>query len=164
MIRGRNIYLRAVLPSDAPLILNWENNPEFWHITEHAGPFQLEDIQKFIEDSCNLHRNGQLRYMILNIDKTPIGAVDLFDYRHQDHSAGIGVLIADHDCRGKGHATDAILTLLEHLRKTQEVRVLNCIIFPDNIASIKLFLRCGFLKTGVDLFKGKVVNRYQHKL
>jgi diamine N-acetyltransferase len=159
-IRGQKVYLRKVSSQDASLILEWENNPNFWDITENEGPFTLEDINYFIKSSTSLDASGQLRYMVVNLDNCVVGAVDLFDYNPMTQSAGVGILIAKSEDRTQGYATDALMTLIRHARNGVQLKQLHCIIYPSNIASIKLFSRCGFVPSGITTFKGKQVQRY----
>jgi diamine N-acetyltransferase len=159
-IRGTKIYLRKVSSQDASLILEWENNPDFWDITENEGPFTMEDINHFIQSSNSLEVSGQLRYMVSNLDDCIVGAVDLFDYNSITQSAGVGILIAKAEDRAVGYATDALMTLIRHARSGVQLKQLHCIIYPSNIASIKLFSRCGFEPSGITTFKDKPVHRY----
>lgn len=164
MIQGEKIFLRKVELSDAKTILAWENNPAFWHITETPGPFSLREIQDFINHSSNLTESGQIRYMIFFAEDNPIGAVDLFDYNPISLSAGIGVLIANEGFRSQGFATDAIRTLIQEISKKSCLKELNCIIYPDNLASIRLFSKLGFKKGSTRQFKGADVFHYSISL
>src|SRR5688572_1960712 len=80
MIRGQSVYLRPALPEDALTILEWENNPVFWHVTETPGPFTLQEILRFINDNSDLFVSGQIRLLICTInDNRKVGMLDLFD-------------------------------------------------------------------------------------
>jgi len=158
--KTKEIKLRKVDISDASTILKWENNPEFWAITENAGPFQIADILEFIKQSGDLLTNGQQRYMVLDKDDAPIGALDLFGYNELLRSAGVGILIAEVVNRNKGFAHTAICMILSELKKDGAVKQLHCIIHPDNIPSIRLFSGLGFIEIGKEIFKGREVVRY----
>ncbi len=152
--------MREVSEADVDIILKWENTPEFWDITENEGPFSRSDIAEFVKQSSSLTVSGQQRYIILNYNNESIGAVDLFGYNPIKQSAGIGILIADKENRNAGLATDALNTLIQFLKKENLIKELNCIIYPENIASIRLFLQAGFKKTARETFKGREVTRY----
>lgn len=156
----QQIRLRKVELEDAAIILKWENTPEFWAITENIGPFQMTDILEFIKQSNDLFTYGQQRYMILDKEDTPVGALDLFGYNKRLHSAGIGILIADVINRNKGYAYTALSLIISELKKTSRIKQLYCIIHTENTASIKLFLSHGFEKVGYESFKGREVMRY----
>lgn len=164
LIKGESIHLREVDSEDAEVILRWENNPEFWEITEDHGPFTLEEIKDFIHRCKSLISDGQQRFMILDSDFEAIGMVDLFAYDKMLRSAGVGILIADKQNRRLGYGKDALKTLIEFLQKKSLLNKLNCTIYPENTASIKLFLSCGFIPDGQGSFKGRKVNYYTHKL
>lgn len=158
------IFLREVNKQDAETILMWENNPEFWDVTENEGPFSLSDIEEFVSKSNSLENSGQIRYMIIDSNEKTIGAIDLFEFNNKYRTAGIGILIADNENREKGIATEALKTVIASLKKNGLVKELHCIIHQDNIASIKLFLRCGFELTGESIFKKKQVNNYRRRI
>jgi len=146
--------------ADATTILKWENTPEFWAITENIGPFQMSDIIEFIKQSNDLLTDGQQRYMILDKDDIPIGALDLFGYNKLLRSAGIGILIADVINRNKGFAYTALSLIISELKKTSTIKQLHCIIHTENTPSIRLFSGLGFIEIGKEIFKGREVVRY----
>lgn len=164
MYKGNKTYLRSVKLEDAKIILKWENNPEFWDITENEGPFSYEDILSFIKQSDNLTESGQQRFMILNLQKEPIGAIDLFGYNNTHKSAGIGILIGEKENRNSGLATDALSTLLLEMKQLKMINELHCIVYTNNIASIKLFKQAGFQESGNETFKGRDVIRFVREL
>lgn len=156
MIEGNQIFIRPIQLTDAAEMLDWENNPELWKVTETPGPFLLSDIENFIKTSNDLFQHGQMRWIIC--EKTTlrkIGALDLFDYSAFEKTAGIGILIANPSDRKKGAAHEAISILIPKLRNTFRIEKLHCMIHADNKASIRLFEKNGFLKTNETSFKEK---------
>jgi len=165
MISGTSIFLRPAVREDAKVILEWENNPEFWPVTETPGPFEINDIRNFIKNSSDLFGSGQLRMLIcLKKDGSPIGALDLFDFNAKEAKAGIGILIGNACHRNKGIATEAINTLLGAMYTNLRLKKLECLIFPDNLPSIKLFEKCAFKASGVVHYKNKKAVRYTYCL
>jgi diamine N-acetyltransferase len=154
-IRGSKTTLRPVHMDDLNIIYNWENNPEFWGISEHSGTLTKNEIQEFIEISQDLEKDGQMRWMIQDLDGTVIGALDIFDFERLARSAGIGILIGESEDRRKGLAHDALNAFLEFQRSNGEIRQLICLIHKSNEASIALFVKNGFVKKGTKYFKGK---------
>ncbi|MEN9347498.1 MAG: hypothetical protein RLZZ77_1009 [Bacteroidota bacterium] len=163
MISSKNLYLRPVLRSDAPQILEWENDPSLWEVTETKGPFTLEDILYYIEQSNDLWENSQLRLMICdrNTDDV-IGAVDLFDFNAHLKKAGIGILIGNPTYRNRGFGFEALNALVTFATVDLRLHQLECIIHPDNHASIRIFEKCNFKPTGVSYFKDRRVIKFVH--
>jgi diamine N-acetyltransferase len=163
MISGSKTYLRPALLSDANTILKWENDPELWRFTETAGPFTQSDIVHFIQESNNLWQNGQLRLIIVEKEsETTLGALDLFEFSAHRKKAGLGILIGDKNKRQKGFAHDALIALVRTGLSDMKIETLECIIYPDNVPSIRLFERCGFKPVGLEFFKDNRVIRYRY--
>ncbi len=155
LIRGSLTYLRPIEADDLELISVWENNPEFWEISEHSGPLTSELLKAFIEGSSDMIRDGQIRYIIHDHDSNAIGALDIFDYDSHLKSGGIGILIAESEDRRKGFANDALHSFLAHQKITRELLLIRSLIHVSNNASIALFLKNGFRKMGTKYYKGR---------
>jgi len=91
----------------------------------------------------------QLRLIIeLREEKRPVGAIDLFDYDPYHNRAGVGVLIATMDDRGKGYASEALETLKKYCFEVLRFHQLWCNISASNHASLHLFTVAGFEVVG----------------
>jgi diamine N-acetyltransferase len=165
MWQGKKTFIRPVEVSDAPLILEWENNPEFWPMTAFPGPFILEDILQFIQSSQGLHKTGQVRWMVCECksDRT-VGAIDLFANEKQPRLAGIGVLIGALSDRNRGFAFDALNRIIQVAREELDLSELECLIYPDNHPSLRLFEKLGFVITATEWFKNRNAFRLRLKL
>jgi len=150
MLKGKNIYLRAVESSDATTLFIWENNPENWKVANTEIPFSMHGIHELIEQQSNIRHSGQVRFMIcLNADDFTIGAIDMYDVNFKHGYATVGIIIAEEKERRKGYALEAIELVKEYARDLLDLRNLQCTIHGDNAASIHLFEQAGFRKVGV---------------
>lgn len=156
--------LRPVKSEDLPFILEWENNPEMWPISETPGPFDEETIRDFIEMSGNLKNQGQERWVFFDYDKIPLGLIDLFSFDPQTKSAGIGIMVANSTDRKKGYAFDAIMTLIENLNENKKVSSLQALIYTNNEPSLKLFAKCGFEPKGTKFYRGRYAIQFVKNL
>lgn len=138
----------------------WENNAEFWEISEHEGPLSEEMIKEFISNSQDLIKNEQLRLIIHNEEGDAIGALDIFDYDAYLKSGGIGIMIAEKKNRNCGYAHDALSAFLEFQIKKNEIILYRALIHIDNEPSLSLFIKNGFRKTGTKYFKGKEASQF----
>ena len=155
MIFGNITFLRRVKSEDFPFIMEWENDPEMWPISETPGPFDEKTIRNFIDLSGNLEIDAQERWVIFAHNNRPVGLIDFFSFDSSSKSAGIGIMIAKKTDRRHGFAYDAIMTMLENLRESARVNSLRALIYTDNEPSIKLFGKCGFDAKGTKYYRGK---------
>ena len=149
MLRGRVVRLRAVEPEDVDVMYRWENDPAVWRVSGTLAPFSRHALMQFVEEQrLDLYRTGQLRLIIENPEGTAVGTLDLFEFDPLHRRAGIGILIYDAAQRGRGYASDALETLRDYARETLGLHQLWCDVGADNEASLRLFDRAGFVRTG----------------
>ena len=149
-LKGQKIRLRAVEPSDAKLIFEWENNEQNWQLSQTLVPFSMHTIKQYVETaSDDIFEAKQLRLMIVDLksEKT-IGSIDLFDFDAYNLKAGVGILINDKTDRKQGFAKESLELLKEYSKEFLGLKQLYCNISIDNKASIALFENCDFVKTG----------------
>ena len=64
MLKGENIYLRALEPSDADLIFRWENNPSNWKISGTLLPFSKHLIEQYVNSLINMTQISMVSLLI----------------------------------------------------------------------------------------------------
>jgi diamine N-acetyltransferase len=147
--KGEKIFLRALEPSDADVLYNWENDSENWHVSNVITPFSKSILRQFVEGIQDIYTNKQLRLMIcLNSNGEPVGSVDLFDFEPFHLRAGIGIIIAEKDQRQKGLASEALDLLTEYCFSVLLLHQLYCNIEANNLLSVELFKSRGFEVVG----------------
>jgi diamine N-acetyltransferase len=164
MIPGQKTYLRPPVAADVELMVAWENLPEVQAVSEHTGVLKRKDIEDFLSQSTDLFSDGQMRLMICqSSNHEAIGIIDVFDYNPALGKAGVGILIGDAEKRGKGMASDALKALMTFGKSTLKLKRIECLIFPDNSPSRRLFEQNGFKPHGVEFYKNKKAVRYAHE-
>lgn len=154
-LSGKNTRLRAIEPADLEIIYEWENDPENWLISNTITPFSRHVLSRYIEQAHkDIHEARQLRLMIDLMDesgnsKETIGTVDLFDFDPVHERAGMGILIANQENRMKGFAYESLSILIRYAFETLHLHQLYCNISNDNVASLNLFAKLGFLQIGI---------------
>ncbi len=147
MISSNHITLRALEPSDADLLYEWENQMELWPVSNTLVPFSRYQVQKYIEhSSLDLYQTKQLRLMIDLRDKESprsVGMLDMFDFDPYHSRAGVGILIHKPE-RQSGYAKEALTLFLDYAFNHLALHQLYCNISSDNSASIRLFESLGF--------------------
>jgi diamine N-acetyltransferase len=150
------VILRKLEKSDVNLILNWENNTDNWEISDNDSPYSFEDIEELIS-SMNYHKGTtQMRFIIV-FDGANVGAIDLFDIDYKEHTAYIGILIADLEYRRRGFGLSAI-QLIENEAFSIGVSVVKAKIHSSNESSKQLFKKAGFEKSSCE----KSINTKNH--
>ena len=151
--------IRKLTPDDFELIFAWENSEDLWAVSDESGPFSREQIHAFMQ-RC-LHANPTVvdRWIITDEKQMPIGVLDLFHLDEVLKTASIGIFIAEHAHRLKGHAGRALHLMLEKL-KERKWNFIKALIHCDNTASIRLFTAAGFSAGGEQLHKGKRARQY----
>jgi len=150
-MKYKNIKLRALEPEDLELLYDWENDDNYWSISNTVSPFSRFTLKRYIENSHrNIFETGQQRFMIDHVeDKITIGTIDVFDFDPFHKRAGIGILIADNSYRRKGYASMSLICLINYCFKTLQLHQLYCNILACNTVSINLFKKHGFVEIGI---------------
>jgi diamine N-acetyltransferase len=149
-LKGKNIALRALEPSDVDLLYRWENNNALWAVSLTEEPFSRFVLDEFVNSAHNdIYTNRQLRLMVINADGTEtIGTADLFDFDPQHDRAGIGIYIHE-DHRRTGYAQECVTLLKQYAFDTLHLKQLYVNVNKGNKASLALFERGGFEKSGL---------------
>ena len=150
-IKGEKIILRSVDSSDIDTILLWENSSAEPLYGVYEEQFTREDVVQFIENQqrFSLAENGQLRLMICSHEGERLGALDLTEY--DGEKAFVSILIFDLDNRRKGFAENALRIMIDYA-KSLGLHTLYANILPENLPSISLFKKVGFVKENGNRF------------
>lgn len=151
-LTGEKTKMRAIEPTDLDLMYKWENNSDFWHVSDTLTPYSKFILKEFIENAPkNLFEARQIRLIIDKTDggsKEPIGAMDLFDYDPYHNRANIGIYI-DSSIQGKGYGSDALKTMMNYTFNYLHLKQLFCHIGADNEGSLNFFKKAGFTECGL---------------
>jgi diamine N-acetyltransferase len=153
VLNGEKVRLRAVEPGDVDFIYLMENDPSIWHVGNTVVPFSRFQIEQYaLTSQHNIYAEKQLRLMIELKDPSfhgkTIGAIDLYDFDPLHKRAGVGVLISREE-RKKGFASESLSLLIRYSFEILMLHQLFCFISPENIHSLHLFAKHGFVQCGV---------------
>ena len=145
MLKGKNISMRALEPSDLELIYDWENDSSIWKVSQTLTPYSKHILAKFLENAhLDIFTTKQLRLMIVK-DGVSIGTIELFDYDPVNSRAGIGIMIAQENERRKGYAKEALGLMINYAFKHLKINQLYCNISSSNKIRLNLFSSLDFL-------------------
>lgn len=149
LLEGKHIKLRALEPEDLAFLFTIENNTDFWEVSHTQAPFSKFLLKQYLENAhLDIYEAKQLRLMIEeSATRKPVGMIDLFDFNPQHNRAGIGIILSS-EFQKLGYASDAMKTLIDYCFTQLGLHQLYANITPDNKASIALFAKCGFMKSG----------------
>ncbi len=144
---ARHVRLRACEPEDLECLYRWENDPSYHHAGALRRPFSRYILKEFIRSAGeDIYVTRQMRLMVDLLPKgETVGAVDLFDLDPHDGHAAVGILI-DRPFQGKGVGVSALQALQEYAFSFLRLRLLYAHVAADNVASLRLFEKTGFVR------------------
>ncbi len=141
MIDGKHVSLRPVDESDHPLIQRWMNHPEVWRSMDYERPVSLADVRDDVERSF---QEGH-PFTIL-VGARPIGRIGLNRFRPRDRICSLYLYVGEPEFRGKGHAMDAVMTLLAYAFERWDLHQVELWTLADNERAISMYEGCGFVR------------------
>jgi len=149
-LENENIKLRAVEPSDIDFLYKLENDTAIWQVSNTLNPFSRYIILKYIENSGNdIFTNKELR-LIIELKSNPpqsVGIIDMFDFDFYHKRAGLGISI-NSNFRNQNYAFQTLQIIINYAFNYLNLHQLYCNITEDNIPSLNLFQKAGFVITG----------------
>ena len=146
---GKHINLRALEPEDLDFLFSIENNENNWEISGTQLPYSKHILLQYIENAHqDIYEAKQYRFVICNVEDTPIGLIDLFDFNPQHKRVGIGILILP-KYQNKKYASEALEMVTEYAFNYLNVHQIYANIISTNLKSIALFEKNNFKKIGI---------------
>lgn len=149
-LQGNIVSLRALEPEDLQFLFDTENDESFWEVSNTQTPFSKFLLKQYLENAyLDIFEAKQLRLIIQeNLNKKPVGMIDLFEFNPQHKRAGIGVLVHE-KYQKNGFASEAIQLLIDYSFTHLNLHQLFANITSDNKKSIALFKKHNFIKVGI---------------
>lgn len=148
-ITGEHIELRILTEADASEeYAAWLNDPMVnqYLETRHVS---LKELKTYIREKAE--KPDALFFGIFwRENNRHIGNLKLEPIDCEKGEAAIGILIGDKASWGKGVATEATNLAAEYAFSTLKLRALTLGVIPENTAAIRVYEKCGFVRTRVD--------------
>ena len=149
ILENDKIRLRALEPEDLDFLYKWENDTRLWEYGNTLSPFSKYVLHQYIEHShLDIYEARQLRLIIE--DKAtghPAGTIDLYDFDLYHNRAGVGILVDD-AFQNRSYASMSINLLKDYAFGYLQIAMLYAFIPADNVPSLHLFRKLGFIETG----------------
>jgi len=150
MLENERIRLRALEMNDVDKLFVWENNRVNWRVSQTLTPYSRHILIDYVNSVTDVFTDKQLRLIIEeNESQTAIGTVDIFDCDFKNKRAGLGILLAEPEKRGKGFASEVMEIVLPYCFQTLSMHQVYCSILTDNEESVRLFKKFGFKEVGI---------------
>lgn len=146
-LAGKNIYLRPVEISDAPLIQSWHNDPELRKLA--GSPRVSSTLDNEEEDIKNASKSENEAYLMIvkKADNVQIGFIRLNEL--EDRVVWLRIVIGDKGSWGKGYGSEAMRYTLYWLFRKLNVHRVELEAFASNTRAISFFKKIGFKSEGV---------------
>lgn len=145
-IKGEKVLLRAIEFDDADILRQMINDGEIERMMwGYSFPVARHQQVKWIE---NLANEKSVFRAIIDVDGVAVGTIILSDIDMRNGIAEMHIKLANACQRGKGYGTDAVSALVSYAFHELRLNCIYCRVKEDNIASQKLFEKCGFIKEG----------------
>lgn len=146
LIRGKTVLLRAIELTDADILQEMINDERIEQMMwGYSFPVARHQQIKWIE---NLSAEKSTFRAMIDVDGVAIGTIILSDIDLRSGTAEIHIKLAKTSDRGRGYGTDAVSALLGYAFNELRLNCVYCRVKEDNIASQKMFEKCGFIKEG----------------
>lgn len=144
------IRLRAVEPEDLDVLYNIENDTRFWEHGVTTVPYSHYALSRFIcESHQDLFVDGQLRLMIENkFNMMVCGCIDLISFDVRNSRAEVGILVLP-SVQRQHIATEAVGLLEDYAFCFLRLHLLYAYVTIGNLPAMRLFHKCGFVKSAV---------------
>lgn len=141
-----DFYLRGLEACDFDFLKSIENNPQLRDCTDAMGPYTDAELQAHITTHPRSTGNSQHRFVLSDLQHTPLGFVDLYCICKRKKEAKVGIVI-DHQYHRKGYGSQA-LQLLEAIAFNQlNIKSLQAEVRVNNPPSVGLFLKAGYCQS-----------------
>ena len=164
-LKGERIYLRALEQEDLDFLYALENNTEVWEVSGTITPYSKSVLQLYLD---NAHRDifdvKQLRMVICDLQHKAIGLIDIFDFEPNHKRAGIGIIILDTEQRNKGIGAESITLLCNYVFDVLGLRQIYANILEENVASMHLFKKLGFIEVGIKKDWVRIKNTFKNEV
>jgi len=155
-ISGSRVYLAPMEVEDAPIYVQWLNDPEIAvYLNAFSVTIGLEREQEFLAQSIKEQRpEFGIR---LAADDRLIGNCGIVSIDQVNRKAEIGIFIGEQDLLGQGYGREAVMLLLDYGFNILNLNNIYLRPYSFNTRAISCYKACGFKEAG-RLREAKIIN------
>ncbi len=143
---GDRIYLRALEPSDAPIVAQWFNDPQNWATLDRCHPMSVVRETEFIE---NLYKSQT--DLVLGIvraaDDRLVGVTGLHQIDSVSRRAVFGIVIG-REFQNLGLGSEAVRLMARYAFRELNLHRINLSVYAFNARGVRVYERAGFVREG----------------
>lgn len=146
-IKGKFVTLRAIEKEDLELMRDMLNDPEIESlVVGWAFPVSKYQQEKWYEN--NINNKDNLRFIIETEEDGALGLATLTGIDWKNRRATHGIKLVNKRSRTRGIGTDVVMAIMRYAFDELQLNRLDGSWFEDNIASQKLYTKCGWVVEG----------------
>lgn len=146
-LSGEKIVLRAIEEADNEMLLSLLNDPETESLLGGwSFPASLSNQMKWYS---HLGEDKNTLRCIIEVEGKAIGTIILNNIDYKNGTACLSIKIIPGDFRGKGYGTDSVKTIVQYAFSELRLNCVYAFVLDYNLASQKMFAKCGFEKEGI---------------
>jgi diamine N-acetyltransferase len=147
MLKGKNIFLRAVELEDGRIISAWLNDRESNEHLDIVYPLSKRYADSFVFEGDEA-RNKRI-FIIDSPERRPIGLIIIDNIKWEYRNCELGVAVYDKRERQKGYGKDAVETALNFIFNNMNMHLVHLKVEEGNEVAINLYKSLGFEAEGV---------------
>lgn len=147
-IKGKKVTLRAMEMKDCEMVREMFNDPDMEDmVVGWSFPLsQYAQEQWFVQ---NYNNQNSFRFVIETEEDGAIGIATLINIDWKNRRAEHGMKLVKVDNRSKGLGTDTVMAIMRYAFDELNLHRLEGSWFDDNVASKKLYKKCGWVEEGI---------------
>jgi RimJ/RimL family protein N-acetyltransferase len=149
MIKGENVYLRALEMTDLERCQRWINDPAVHRTLDFRTPLSLEQEREWLDRACrNSFENVHLAICTMADDRH-IGTVSLMNGHPVHRRSTFGIMIGETDLHDCGYGTEATRLICRYGFEEMNLNKINLTVMADNPRGVRVYEKVGFVKEGL---------------
>lgn len=146
-IYGKKVVLRAMEKEDCEFVRSMFNDPEMEDlVVGWAFPLSKYAQEKWYE---NHYADKDFRFIIETEELGVVGVATLLDIDWKNRMAQHGIKLVNKEIRHTGIGTDTVMAIMRYAFDELQLNRLNGSWFPENVASKKMYMKCGWKEEGI---------------
>lgn len=142
-ITTERLFLRGIDETDAELIVKWRSDPAVYRYFKYMHQITLVEHNEWY---LNKYMNDKNRYDWMCCEKETKRKVGVFGLIRSKDIAEVNYLLAP-EAQHRGYAGEAIQSLVIYARQNWNINKVIAEIKDDNLPSISLIKKLGFVKS-----------------
>ena len=137
------MYLRKLVPSDAPLMLEWMSNPDITqYFRADFASMTVADVNAFINSGQKI-TNGNINVAVSSENDEYMGTVSLKHIDFTDGSAEFAIVMRE-SAMGKGYAWFGMSEIISAAFRDLELNLVYWNVLRNNLRAIRFYEKHNF--------------------